>query len=70
MIPSKGHIAYYKGDFFPTFELYLDARGEVHRAPVGNALDCITGYRIGRWEGPAWMLPHILKTHAEYRVQE
>jgi hypothetical protein len=42
---SPGHITF-SGDF----EFYEDARGEVYRAPLSNAFDCLTGYRIGRWE--------------------
>lgn len=50
---SRGHVAFL---FNGTTELYLDAAGDLWRAPVGNAFQ--NGMRIGRWEAP----PHVAVT--------
>lgn len=44
-VKSPGHIC-----FSGTFEFYEDDAGDVYRASVDSAFDCLTGYRIGRWE--------------------
>jgi len=53
---SRGHLAFLKGAHSPEpYEFYLDARGELWRAPVSAVIDIDTGYRIGRWEAPKHM---------------
>ena len=58
---SKGHIAFYKDPYDVDYEVYEDAKGELHTAPVGNCIDCNTGYRIGRWYGPKHMRTIMLE---------
>lgn len=49
--PSRGHWAWASAPGIEAVEYYIRG-GEIFRAPVSNVLDCRTGFRIGRWEGP------------------
>jgi len=52
-VKSKGHIGLfqYNGTWY---EVFKDGLGELFRAPVSNVIDIGTGYRLARWEAPAW----------------
>ena len=48
---SKGHWAWACAPGVGLVE-YIVGRGEVYRCPASNVIDCGSGYRLGRWEGP------------------
>jgi hypothetical protein len=48
MTPCKGHLLFAPGSNGVN-EYYTDGR-DVYRAPLSSCIDCLTGYRIGRWE--------------------
>lgn len=56
---SRGHLGFYSyGN--TQYEVYEDDEGDIWRAPISNVIDCRTGNRIGRWEGPARMKERIV----------
>jgi hypothetical protein len=48
MEKCKGHICFVETEY-GDYEWYTDGK-ELYRAPIGNVIDCRTGYRFGRWE--------------------
>ena len=53
---SKGHVRW-----VGQRELFRDDRGEWFWADVSDVIDVRTGFRIGRWRGPAaWDLATVL----------
>jgi len=59
-VKSKGHVI-----FIGNCELYLDGNGDLFKADKGNVIDCITGYRIGRWEAPSHLAESRIKMLTE-----
>lgn len=57
---SKGHVCFYQYEQ-NKYELYLDAKGNLYRAPVGNVIDIDTGYRMGRFEAPSHLAQQQIK---------
>ena len=49
--PSRGHWAWAFAPGAGLVEYFTDGH-DIHRAPVDNVIDCSTGFRFGRWEGP------------------
>jgi len=48
---SRGHWAWASAPGVGLVEYHIRPDG-IYRAPADNVLDCDTGYRLGRWEGP------------------
>ena len=51
---SIGHV-----EFLGTFEYFI-RNGELYRAPIHNPV-FPDGYRVGRWEAPAWQIDSAMK---------
>ena len=57
--PSKGTEFSYERDG-EIVDVFRGADGEWYNAPRGNVVDVRTGYRIGRWQGPArWTVEQV-----------
>lgn len=54
---SKGLVFSYLNLEGVEVEVYRDARGEWHQGSVLHVIDMSTGYRFGRWLGPARWAP-------------
>jgi len=58
---TLGFVFWYRNLNDAVTEVHQREDGEWYQAPISNAIDCITHYRIGRWLGPArWTTKDVL----------
>ncbi len=69
MAKSRGHIGYLTALEGGTMEIYRDAIGDIHWAPLSCVIDIDTGYRIGRFFCTAAAWPEF-KKHLKIRTEE
>jgi hypothetical protein len=59
---STGHIFFFTRRDGSVCELYADALGNTYTAPISACIDIESGYRIGRFEGPAHYRQYVEDT--------
>lgn len=59
--PSKGtEFSFQREHSTEMVDVFRGPDGDWYSAPRGNAVDVRTGYRIGRWQGPArWTVEQV-----------